>query len=527
MADYDDDGQPSVDDREAARAQLSLLATSAAEEQAAADGLADDLENLKLSSQSSTADTATDRDSLLGITSPESSSNSSSSNGDASSQTSALAFLRASFPNIPVSNLKQRLQSEQAAGDFSMQHLVEDLLSEEYVRDLEERGLSDEAIEAISDNTEGWMTVSRVPRKKPLTPKKKAAKGKGRTVVINDVRQQRQNIPRLLTHSAGDPWNQVLSISTYLSSLLPRPQTFFASYLHKPEYSTPSDALRAALTTIKDEAAAEGESQSETLLSLLEFIVESPEYDYDNLTPGMQNQLCADIELCLGAAKGSPEDALDVLKLLQELEGDDDHSMGFYHTPATSPRVETIQPRTKAAVLRPLPPAGPSLGRMPAQPALPPPSKPASSGTNTWHEVPIRPKAPLVHPLAAHIPAYNTANVPRKKSKRPPLSANPHNTLGIPRSPTSRGRGVLGVYRSRIEEARSKHDEALRTASRHWNNGSGKNRGGEIALYYALEAQRHQAEARKLQLDALREHVESKRFACVHCFLRSILISSF
>ena len=57
-----------------------------------------------------------------------------------------------------------------------MQRLVEDLLSEEYVRDLEERDLTDEA---TSDNPEVLATTSQNAGKKPSTPKRKAARGKG------------------------------------------------------------------------------------------------------------------------------------------------------------------------------------------------------------------------------------------------------------------------------------------------------------------------------------------------------------
>ena len=78
---------------------------------------------------------------------------------------------------------------------------------------------------------------------------------------------------------------------------------------------------------------------------------------------------------------------------------------------------------------------------------------------------------------------------------------------------------VLGRdYKARIDACRERQAEALRAASRHWRGGSGlsgrggaKGRGGEVALFYAMEAQRHAAEAKALQMDAVRGLVEKKR----------------
>ena len=70
----------------------------------------------------------------------------------------------------------------------------------------------------------------------------------------------------------------------------------------------------------------------------------------------------------------------------------------------------------------------------------------------------------------------------------------------------------MGGYRSRIDAARDRRYELLRTASRYWAGGSARSRGGEVALYYAMEAQRHHEEAHRLQLEAAREFVNEKRY---------------
>ena len=109
-----------------------------------------------------------------------------------------------------------------------------------------------------------------------------------------------------------------------------------------------------------------------------------------------------------------------------------------------------------------------------------------------WQTVkPRPPKPPLVHPLAAHIPAYNRTNGNLKGKGKVKRGAG--NTFGMG------GKGDVGELelgastklnwradtRRQISECRRRRDEALRDASRYWQQGNVKSRGGEIALYFA------------------------------------------
>ncbi|KAL5513213.1 hypothetical protein ACEPAH_3611 [Sanghuangporus vaninii] len=511
------------------RDQLAVLASSAAADQD--DQLAKDFHDLQLSGTSvTTEDSATrDADSVFSQTAPSASSSSTSStspSGEMASSTqpdTALAFLRASFPHLPPKSLRTRLK----ASDFDMERIVEDLLSEEYVRELEERGLEDESLD---EEIEQWTVVSR---RKPtasfnrapsiLTISNKKRKARRKTIVINDIRQQQHVRKESQIRSSGDPWNQVASLSSYLESLLGWSSSYFQSYFHTPHYSTPAEALRAALKSLENprDNQSTSEDGKSALLSLMEFIRASPDFDFDRLDSEARERLYEDAELSLVTAGGSPDVALDLVKLLHELEmdGESGQEMGVYHSPAYSlPASSTLSQSTLTTKVAPISAVSTPISSTSSRVTIPavPPSvaprqrPPPAPSKNAWQTVsPARPKPPDIHPLAAHIPSYNPLNVPRRKPRAPIHKTGPGNVNGS----AGRGKAVLGSYKSRIEACHSRRDEALRTASRHWNSGGARNRGGEVALFYAQEAQRHQAEVQKLQLDAMRELVDGKRFA--------------
>ncbi|KAL5492435.1 hypothetical protein ACEPAI_3882 [Sanghuangporus weigelae] len=509
------------------RDQLTVLASSAAADQ---DDLAKDFRDLQLSGASVTTEDSVSRDadSVFSQTAPSASSSSESStspSGEMVSSTqpdAALAFLRASFPHMPPKSLKARLE----ASDFDMERIVEDLLSEEYVRELEERGLEDESLD---EEIEQWTVISRRKpkassnRPPSISISNKKRKAKGKTITINDIRQQQHIRPESQIRSSGDPWNQVASLSSYLESLLGWSSSYFQSYFHKPQYSTPAEALRAAFKSLEDPRDNEStsEDRKSVLLSLMEFIRASPDFDFDRLDSEARERLYEDAELSLVTAGGSPDVALELVKLLHELEldGESGQEMGVYHSPAyslpaTSSSVQsslTTRIAPISAVSAPVSPISPRTTIPTVPPSVAPRQRPPPAPSkNAWQTVsPARPKPPDVHPLAAYIPSYNPLNVPRRKLRAPINKSGLTNGYGT----AGRGKAVLGSYKSRIEACHSRRDEALRTAGRHWNTGGARNRGGEVALFYAQEAQRHQAEVRKLQLDAMRELVDGKRFA--------------
>ncbi|OCB86394.1 hypothetical protein A7U60_g6512 [Sanghuangporus baumii] len=524
VADHLSGKKPDEEILKTLRDQLAVLASSAAADQ---DDLAKDFHDLQLSGTSvTTEDSATrDADSVFSQTTPSASSNSASStspSGEVASSTqpdAALAFLRASFPHMPPKTLKARLE----ASDFDMERIVGDLLSEEYLRELEERGLEDESLD---EEIEQWTVISRrkpkasfnrAPSVSSISNKKRKARGK--TIAINDIRQQQHIRPESQIRSGVDPWNQLASLSSYLESLLGRSSSYFQSYFHTPHYSTPAEALRAAFKSLENPRDNESTSEDgkSALLSLMEFIKASPDFDFDRLDSEARERLYEDAELSLVTAGGSPDVALDLVKLLHELEldGESRQEMGVYHSPAYSlPASSALAQSTLTTKVAPVSAVSTPISSISPIPAVPPSvaprqRPPPAPSKNTWQTVsPARPKPPDIHPLAAHIPSYNPLNVPRRKP-RAPIKPGPGNVAGS----AVRGKAVLGSYKSRIEACHSRRDEALRTASRHWNSGGARNRGGEVALFYAQEAQRHQAEVQKLQLDAMRELVDGKRFA--------------
>ncbi|KAI5124265.1 hypothetical protein M0805_005114 [Coniferiporia weirii] len=532
LADFfaDSSGVPADEALQTLRDLLGLLAASAAADQ---DDLASDLVDLQLFAHSTATDDSRDSDSVFDNFGEASSSSGSSAPPHSwtspAQLNSALAFLRASFPHLPALALKERLEYEQLSGEMDMERIVGELLTEDYLKELEERGLEDD--ETLEEEIEKWQTVSRkcqsTKANAPLAVTgSKKKKAKGRTIAVNDVRQKQHVRPVAQAYrarSAGDPWDQIVSIATYLESLLLRPASFFLSYFHKPDYATPSGALRAALDSIhkQDKAPVDEEDQSVALLTLLEFIRASPDYNFDSLDSEARAFLISDAELSLVATGGSPDVAFDIVRLLHEMEADNDgmQEMGVYHSPtsplsvfipATTPNGNLKSPSeisstTWATVPESLTSPRTAVFIPPA--TVPKPRPPPAPSQNTWQVVkPARPKAPAMDPLAEFIPSYNRNNVPRRKAQ---------SASGPGASPSTKGgrrAGVMGDYKGRIDACRARRNEALRTASRHWAGGSARTRGGEVALFYALEAQRHQAEARRLQLDAARELVEGKRF---------------
>ncbi|EPQ56733.1 hypothetical protein GLOTRDRAFT_75580 [Gloeophyllum trabeum ATCC 11539] len=105
---------------------------------------------------------------------------------------------------------------------------------------------------------------------------------------------------------------------------------------------------------------------------------------------------------------------------------------------------------------------------------------------NAWHQIPPR-KAGGPHPLASYIPAYSGAKV-----------RGGGNGLG------KGGKGDVG-------ELRRKRDEALREASRYWQSGSAKTRGGEVALYFAERAREYREQEKAAALDAAKSMIDEKR----------------
>ena len=129
LADFEPGADPSTDQIKSLRDTLGLLATQASEQE-----LSDDFAS-SVNGHPST----TDSTSYLGDTTTSESSFSISASSY-HSFSSPLGFLQAALPHIPTERLREALDgdSDSENGDINMEVVVERLLSNEYVRELEE-----------------------------------------------------------------------------------------------------------------------------------------------------------------------------------------------------------------------------------------------------------------------------------------------------------------------------------------------------------------------------------------------------
>lgn len=426
----------------------------------------------------------------------------SSSNGSDSPRlpfNTPLGFLQAALPHIRTEKLSKALSdAELEEEEVDMWEVIAGLLSDESVREMLERGLEgleaeDRKLAGIGDDDTAWKVVGGKASSKPRPPMTSKKKTRGSKITLGDVRQQQHVRPQSrpnpknafsVSAPAPDPWTQVSSISSYLSLLLaPRPATFFQSYFHSPEHVSPYTALCAALTNISQPqsqsptTSEEDQSHSEILISLLDILLPS----YDDLDSEQRSRLIDDAQLSLTATHYRGEDALELVKLLRDLDSDSfsgDLELGVYHQPATAP---ASTPKSPIGSRAPKLPSGPP-------PILPPPisrakntSPPGSPSRNKpsphqWQKVPQR-KLPYntPHPLAAHIPAY----------------ARDVNGMAVRGSGNGVGKGGKGdvgelqAYQTRMGESMRKRNEMLREATKMWQRGNARTRGGEVALYFA------------------------------------------
>ncbi|KAG6916195.1 hypothetical protein DXG01_008077 [Tephrocybe rancida] len=426
-------------------------------------------------------------------------SSSESSESSQQSFSSPLGFLQAALPHISTATLRLALEGA-AVDDVDMWDIVADILTADSIREMEERGLDgldeDGMNTILREENIGWETVEN--KKKPTAKVAKRKVGRGKTISIVDVRQ-RQHAPKHRSTDASrpapDPWTQLSSLSEHLATLLPpHPASLFQSHFHSPNHGSPYIALHSCLKSIcSAQAEVPSEEYTDTLFTLLDIIL--PEYE--SLDHEARMRLISDVEVSLQATCGRGDDALDLAKLLRELDSDSTGNldMGVYHVAAPqSPQVEARRPVLPSGPPPILPP--PQL-RPKAKPPSPPSTKPSPF---QWQTVPERPTIQGPHPLAAHIPAY--ANVGKVRGAG--------NTYG------KGGRGdvwELSEHKRRVGESMQKRNELLRQATKMWQKGNSKTRGGEVAFYFAERAREFQVLAMSEALNAARTLVESKRMA--------------
>lgn len=173
---------------------------------------------------------------------------------------SPLGFLQTVFPNVPTHRLKGILGGMAGVDleDIDMEDVIDQILSAEYVRELQERGVDGVDGTKNLDYSTPWQVAAS--KKSSGKTFKKSPKNRTRatTITLVDIRQKQHarpatapNSPRLTSATTPDPWTQVSSLASRLETLVQsRNAAFFQSYFHSPLYPTPAAAVRAALDAI-------------------------------------------------------------------------------------------------------------------------------------------------------------------------------------------------------------------------------------------------------------------------------------
>ncbi|KAJ8473044.1 hypothetical protein ONZ45_g16440 [Pleurotus djamor] len=419
--------------------------------------------------------------------------------------TTPMGFLQTILPGVSPTTLKKALRIAGISGEqdaeIDLWDVIANILTSEYIREMEERGLEglEEAEEALHPRIDDdWTVVGSNGKSTKATAKPPPKRSKSATTkvfTLGDVRQQHRTGPP----ASFDPWAKVSSVCSHLSLLIPcRDPSFFASYFHSPSYGTPYEALCTALSSITPQAYAKSDDNIALSQTLLEVLLPA----YDNLDSEQRDRLTHDIELALRATNGAPEQALDLARLLRELDddynrGNGDRGMGIYHLPKVAPSSPPISAKQPTFP----PPVPPPLATPPS-----PTQKKVVKNPSAWQTVPVR-ATPQPHRLALSIPAYRGANGKGRTGVR----RGPGNTDG------KGGKGDVGELYTAANPARRqymhKRDELLRQAAKMWQKGNVRTRGGEVAQYYADRAREFQELAKKEALNAAREDIEVKRLS--------------
>jgi hypothetical protein len=253
-----------------------------------------------------------------------------------------LEFLRAALPHMPVSTLVCALDChrymDDGKVDVDMEAVVEQILSEEYAREIQEETVS------VHGPTKRM-------KKRP----------KSTTIYSNGLppTSSRSHPSRLASSSTApvpNSWARLASLSEHLSTLLPpHPPGFFLSCFHASKSSESTyDALVACLNVLTARSTIHS-IDADTLESLVS-ITAAP---------------TASCRLALSAAQNEAERALEIVLLLQELERDSDDNI---RGRGPSVIVDTSA-RTGSAFAAPRSP--------------PPPSSPSTKLTKeTWNRQP-------------------------------------------------------------------------------------------------------------------------------------------
>lgn len=400
---------------------------------------------------------------------------------------SPLGFLQAALPEVSTARLAEALE-ESGKTDIDMWDIVANILTEESIREMEERGWDGlEEKDGFADVVEeegDWETIGtkKQPRSKP---EKRKIHPRPKKIALADIRQQhhlhshphsslrRTELPTKHPPRdvAADPWTQLTSLSDHLATLLPpNPPSLFLSFFHSPKYGRSYDALRAALASLSNSSDGNSDQHTTILYNILDVVL--PEYDYEESDMDRRSRIISDVQLAVAVTQGEGDQALDVVNVLRDLDTNSD--LGLYHSQETETWADSKPSTSPTRTTLPSGPPPVQPPRVSRVKLKPPPSTPSGNKPSPfqWQAIPHRkPRVREAHPLAHHIPAY-TRDVNGNKT---------HRATGSKGSSTSDN----GEFRQRMSETMQKRREALREAARMWQRGNSKSRGGEIAFYFA------------------------------------------
>ena len=402
-----------------------------------------------------------------------------SSAGSSSPSSFTLKFLQKALPDIPTAKLKDALDAHDG-DDLDLWDVIATILSQESIRELEERGL--DAFEEEERDTSPFsadLSWEIVKRKKPPpetvkqlpTKNKTSSKSKPKKLVLSDVRQQHHaqknqqyqgSTHRNRSNSSApqtDPWTQLSSLANQLSTLLPpTPASYFSSHFHSPAHATSYEAAQAALMSLcqSDTSGNEAEEATVVLINLLDIVMpENEDLNFDQ-----RARIISDTELAITVTEGRTNDALELTYLLRDL---DTLGIGVNHLPLppspSSPTSPTRPVNFPGPKMRPL-----SQGSTERGTKFPSPSPPSST----------------LGPSRVQASGDRWQSVPScRKGKR----RGSHSLRQLAHSIDDKH--DADYFTLRMRQAMARRNQALMTAAIMYRKGNRMNRCGDVAMYYA------------------------------------------
>ncbi|KAH9172198.1 hypothetical protein EDB89DRAFT_2069986 [Lactarius sanguifluus] len=380
-------------------------------------------------------------------TSPLASPRSTSSS--ATSFSSPLGFLRTAFPGVPSARLESVIADATCkdgwAEDVDIERAVQLLLTQEYLRALEEGGLDALEDDLTPMHSPEWLTAKAKGKKK---------KAKTRTYTINNSLPYPLSFPRSFLH-----------IPNHSSS----------RFSTSPESKSPAAALRRALTTITNADGTDAPPPDTTvLLSLQDILRSTPEYNEQG--PEERDRILSDARLCLHAVQSRHGDALDLVWLLHSLDSDETAEIRLHSQECQDGRsVESSASRPFETTY-----AVSFSGHLPDFP----PSQPGE-----WNVVPRKKPPSTANPHAGFIPAHNDMS----KMRTYQIGSESHKDSE--------------KLKQRLKYLEERLTKTHVSAARAWKGANSKNRGKEVALYHVDEARKLREEVKSAALDIARARV--------------------